>query len=200
MIKKSTKKDAGEQMITVPAIGRKKFTVMVVGDTPLICHAWSKKAIQMMLDKQMKKAKTGKEAKNPESDFQESLYHLPDGKFGFKCSAFKQAAVAACRFIDGVAMTEARGAFYVLGDFTEILGGKPVMREDMVRLNGKVSDIRYRGEFKNWKCKLTIEYNASVISPEQIINLLNNAGFGVGVGEWRPDRNGTFGMFHVETK
>jgi hypothetical protein len=31
------------------------------------------------------------------------------------------------------------------------------------------------------------------------VNLFNVAGFAVGVGEWRPERDGSNGMFHVQT-
>lgn len=60
------------------------------------------------------------------------------------------------------------------------------------------ADIRYRGEFPEWSTEITLRYNANVLSPEQVANLFNVAGFAVGVGEWRPQRDGSFGMFHVE--
>jgi hypothetical protein len=44
---------------------------------------------------------------------------------------------------------------------------------------------------------VTIKFNTSAISAEQVANLLNVAGFGVGIGEWRPERNGSYGRFHV---
>ena len=59
------------------------------------------------------------------------------------------------------------------------------------------ADIRYRAEFKKWKATLTIRYNAHVISTEQIINLYHVAGFSIGIGDWRPQKEGSHGMFHV---
>ena len=44
--------------ISIPAIEIRTATIKVVGDSPLIMHAWSDKAKQMILDKQMKKAKS----------------------------------------------------------------------------------------------------------------------------------------------
>ena len=32
---------------------------------------------------------------------------------------------------------------------------------------------------------------------DQIINLINMGGFSNGVGEWRPEKDGQFGTFHV---
>ena len=79
--------------------------------------------------------------------------------------------------------------------------GTPRMREDMVQVGGmsKVADIRYRGEFPEWRATLNIRYNAGAISPEQILNMLNIGGFSNGIGEWRPSRDGSFGTFHVAT-
>jgi hypothetical protein len=181
----------------IPRINRRQMTVTLIGDSPLISHKWSDKAKKEMLDKQMKVAKTAKAAKDPERDYRESLYEHPDGGYGFPCVAFKAAAVGACRFTDGLKMTEARGAFHVVGELAQ-LEGEPSMREDMVRVGMGTADIRYRGEFKSWRTTLTIDYNADAIAPGQIINLLNLAGFGVGVGEWRPEKDGSYGRFHVK--
>ena len=148
-----------------------------------------------MLAKQAKKAR---EAKSPEHDYRESLYPHPNGGHGFPSIAFKAAAVSACRFADGGRMTGARGAFRIDGGVVK-LKGKPTPREDMVRIGMGVADIRYRGEFRKWSADLAIRFNANALSAEQIVNLFNTASFGVGIGEWRPERNGRYGMFHVAT-
>ena len=189
-----------EQIVTIKAINIQFATIELVGDSPLIVHAWSAKAKKEMLDKQMKKAKTAKPAKNPESDYEEAFYRLPDKTPGFPTIAFKAAAVSAGgRFSDGLKMTELRGAFHIEGELVAI-EGKPTMREDMVRVGMGTADIRYRPEFRSWRVRLPIRYNADAVSLEQIVNLFNLGGFGVGVGEWRPERDGLYGMFHVATE
>lgn len=185
--------------ITLPELSIATTTIRLVGDSPLICHAWSHKAKQEMLDKQMKKAKQAKEAKDPERDFRESLYEHPQGGYGFPAVAFKSAAVDACSHIAGVTKVEARGAFHIIGDMIRI-EGEPRMREDMVRIAMGTADIRFRGEFPEWACELTIRFNRNVLSEEQIRNLFNVGGFAIGVGEWRPQKDGSFGMFHVEAE
>jgi len=197
------KKDVKEERIVLPALRIKKMEVNIIGDSSLICHAWSDKAKKMMLDKQMKKAKAGKDAKDPHQDYLDSLYPLPGKKdaYGFPAIAFKDAAVNACSHVDGVTKVLARGAFHVQGELIPVMNGKgpakPAMREDMVRIAMGTADIRYRGEFKEWHCTLELRYNESVLSPEQIFNLFNTAGFSIGVGEHRPQKNGSNGMFHV---
>jgi hypothetical protein len=188
-----------EVKFEVPTLALQVANIRIVGDSPLICHAWSEKAKKQMLDKQMKKAKQGKTAKDPEQDFEESLYPMPGGGYGFPAVAFKSAMVGACRFADGMKMTEARGAFHIQGEMIAI-EGEPTPREDMVRVGMGTADIRFRGEFKQWSAVLPIVFNANVISAEQIVNLLTLAGFGVGVGEWRPERDGSYGRFLVASE
>lgn len=191
---------AGKEVVELKKINIQRVEISLVGDSPLIVHAWSEKAKREMLEKQMKKAKVAKEAKNPERDYEQAFYRLPSGKPGFPTIAFKSAAVSAGgRFADGLKMTELRGSFFIEGEMVEI-HGEPNMREDMVRVGMGTADIRYRPEFKAWKVRLPIRYNADAISLEQLVNIFNLAGFGVGVGEWRPEKDGQYGMFHVEAK
>lgn len=188
-----------ESVITInlPELKIDQMEIDLVGDSPLICHAWSEKAKRMMLDKQMKKAKPAKEAKDPDADFKSSLYIMDTGRYGFPAVAFKAAAVDACSSVDGITKVQARGAFHIVGDLIEITG-EPNPREDMVRVGMGTADIRYRAEFREWRVRVRIRFNAGVLSAEQIVNLFNTAGFAVGVGDWRPQKDGSFGMFHVE--
>lgn len=209
------KNEVTEQAIAfeLPKIDIKYLSVQIIGDSPLIVHKWSEKAKKEMLDKQMKKASAGKQAKDPWMDYCESMYWL-DGmpenptekdikkaRFGFPSVAFKACAIDAAYQQGAISKkTTARGAFHLVDELVEIIG-TPQMREDMVQVGGmsKVADIRYRGEFPEWKAVLNIRYNAGAISPEQILNMLNIGGFSNGVGEWRPSRDGSFGTFHVAT-
>lgn len=195
------------QVMQIPAPDLRTMEVVVVGDSELICHRFSAKAKQMILDKQLHVAKQAKPAKDPKQDFLDSLYPVSPGIYGFPTSAFKEAAVSACSHVSGVTKTIAKGAFQILGTLAIVLDphtGKPaapVMREDTVRIGYGIADIHYRGAFPAWAVRLKIRYNASVISPAELMNLLNTAGFCSGVGEWRPSspkKSGSHGMFHVE--
>lgn len=188
------------EVVELKKINIKNVIIELIGDSSLIVHAWSDKAKKGMLDKQMKKAKNKKEAKDPQKDYEDAFWKLPNGKPGFPSIGFKQSAVSAGgRFSDGLKMTELRGSFFIEGELIEI-EGEPEMREDMVKVGMGTADIRYRPEFKKWKVSLPIKYNVDAISLEQLVNLFNLAGFGVGVGEWRPEKDGQHGMFHVKVE
>lgn len=208
------------ETIEIKPIEIQKTTIRVVGDTPLIMHAWSEKAKREILDKQMKKTKaSAKQAKSPVEDFIRSMYWrkgfpeemsedgfeeaiLNGARFGFPVTAFKQAAISAAYRMgwtkDKMSM---RGAFFIDGDenqMVEIFSDVPVIREDMVKVGMGTADIRFRGEFRNWWADLTISYNKNgQYSLEQIINIINAGGYVCGIGEWRPERDGQYGMFHV---
>ena len=208
------------EVIEIKALDIKTVPIKIVGDTPLIVHAWSEKAKRMMLEAQMKTTKTkAKDIRDPYDDFVNSLYWLtekpkstPDdfekaikkgAKFGFPVGAIKLAGNSAayrmgwCKNQMGL-----RGAYFLkteFGDMAEIISDVPVMREDMVRIGMGSADLRYRGEFNNWSMNLILEYNASgEFTLEQIINVINAGGYVSGLGEWRPEKDGSFGRYHVE--
>jgi len=197
--------------IELPPLDIQTIEVPIVGDSGLICHAWSKKAREQMLAKQMKKATTAKAAKDPFMDFCESLYWL-DGmperptpedveraRFGFPSVALKSAAVTAVTTMGSMTKVMARQCFHLVGEYVEILGDPPSMREDMCRVGMGTADIRFRAEFERWAAVLTIQHNASVLSAEQVVSLIHAGGFGVGIGDWRPEKDGVSGRFHVAT-
>lgn len=202
-----------EAVIVVRPIKRQTIQLWLIGDEPLICNAWSEKAREEMRLSQgiglpadqpaPKKSKAKHKAKDPKACFMGSLYPLPEGGYGFPTIAFKAAAVSAGRFT-GAKMTEIRGSMFIRGEMAKLHGSEPEMREDMVRVGGMgpgtgKADLRYRGEFKRWAVCLEIDFNAAMIGPSQIVDLFNNAGFGIGVGEWRPEKGAgnSFGRFHV---
>src|SRR6266566_2746750 len=79
------------------------FKVWIVGDTPLITHAWSHKAKLEMLQKQVKSIKAGgKEARDPEQDFVDSLYDLGDGTYGFPVTGVKNAILSSAHKEKGI--------------------------------------------------------------------------------------------------
>ena len=189
----------------------------IEGVTPVIPHRWSEKSLRMMRDKQMSASSTPrarKEPKNPEEEAHDSCYWLDvkgdDGTVSTKgavpATAFKAAMVGACRFYEGITMTQAKLLFYVEGEGPDQLvpiNGDPVMREDTPRNSGGTADLRYRMQFWPWSARLHIHFLPSMIGPDSVYALLDAAGKG-GVGDWRPSSpksaTGTFGQFRLVTE
>ena len=69
----ATKTTKQETIIEIRPIETEIIPIRIVGDTPLIVHAWSEKAKRMMLEAQMKITKTkAKEIRDPFDDFIQS--------------------------------------------------------------------------------------------------------------------------------
>lgn len=199
--KKSESKKKESPKIIIPSLDTETVLLTLVGVSPLICHRFGAAPKEALDEKKRGKATSGRKVTVPEDEFLDSLYVIGRKKYGFPCSAFKNAAVSACSSLKGLlTQTLARQSHHVLGTYVEIKGDKPKMREDTVRVPPRTggADLRYRGEFTKWSVTLEINYNRRVITLEQLVNLHNLAGYAVGVGEWRPEKSGSFGMYKVK--
>lgn len=138
------------------------------------------------------------------------------GAFGIPCRAIKACIVSAATDVEGVAKTQIRRLVRILplapdgcvpmltGDGKKLLRPSRI-REDLMKVGGKgpgtgAADLRYRGEFIGWSAEVEIEFDSSVLSAEQIVNLFNRGGATCGLLEDRPEKTGGYGgMFHVAT-
>lgn len=198
---------AKQEAIVIQPLNMQTLFLPIEFDTPLISHKFAEKARKQMLGKQMGKAqKMKRENRNPEQEYEDALYRFDDDKLGYPADAFKGCGVGACRYVQGLPMTMAKGVFYVHGKYSAkekrelvAIEGKIEKREDVVWLQNGVPQTAFRPQIMNAKAILQIEYNADILSAEQIVNLFNIAGNAVGVGDWRPGsgKGGSFGRFHV---
>lgn len=195
--------------ITIRRLGTERILVPILGTAPLIVHAWSPKQKRAMLDA-MQGVKRPKEHKNPEAEFESAMYRCMDGRYGVPSLAFKSAFVAASRYFGkSVPMTVLRQALFVAGvpsdDTTSTTLLTPIetvspprMREDPVRVGAGGTDLRYRPEFTQWSAVIDLTYVSSMIDRDSVLSLMEAAGMGVGVCEWRPERDGANGTFCLD--
>lgn len=191
------------------------FSFWIVGDTPLICHAWSEKARKAMLDKQRKIVKTGKEVRNPQEEYINSLYPVDEksaGAYGFPAMAIKNAICSSAHKDKGIPRVILKGALWIRAEIhrvrpalagaicdmplLRVWGSPPEMREDMVVISGTATP-RYRGQFTIWAMNVEGRLNTSVVTPEQLTACVMESGMSSGLGEWRNGTNGMFGAYHL---
>lgn len=196
-----------------------RFGVWLVGDTPIITHAWSEKAKREMLQKQVKGTKPGKEPRDPRADFVSSLYEMTDGVYGFPATGIKNAIMSAAHKDKGIARSDAMKALWINAEMVRVRpalagaicdmplirihGSAPEMREDMVKIGAglnKTANLAYRAQFTTWAMKVTGRFNPTVITADALAYLIQDAGMGAGLGEWRNERRGMFGAFHLATE
>lgn len=153
-----------------------------------------------------------REIVKPEEEALKCLYLCEDGGYGIPATALKNAMVSAAHANIGLPKTELRKSIFVVpddpGDPDHSCPGGLIrlnapggyrVREDLVVLSRGASDLRWRPEFSEWSAEVRIQFLENRISPETIINLVELAGFGIGLCEGRPEKKGAleWGRFRV---
>lgn len=142
---------------------------------------------------------------------------LPNS-FGFPITGLKKAVVSSGHKSKGVPRTEVQASLWLNGEFVRVgaaLAGAicdmplarlfaeaPEMREDMVRVGSglnKTATLAYRAQFTNWAIRISGELNTNVVTAEQLLFLIRESGREVGIGEWRNEKGGVFGAYHLAT-
>jgi hypothetical protein len=205
-------------IVTIPGVKTDRLRTLVVGTAPLIVHKFSEKTRSKVLAKHKGEASAGQEVKNPEANFLAARYISRDGHHGVPAAAFKACFVKGFIKGSGVAMTRAKGCLRVKPDCVSTnlvfliappdpehsTQPWPQMREDVVRNDSGVIDIRHRPEYWPWAVHLDIEFLPTIASAKQVLQAVATAGFLGGIGEWRPDSkeslSGSYGTFRLATE
>lgn len=199
------KKDEGVAVIKPANIVR--TTLRVRGTAPLVINNFSFKARQKMMadmatPKSAKKARTERPPRDYDDDFMQARHISTEGWDGIACPAFRAAMIDACRTV-GLVMTKAKMSVFVLPDGFDEKDGTPLVRidadepertESLVRNDNGSADIRIRPMWREWAANVTVEFDADMITPDSVVNLLDRAGRQVGVGEGRPFSKNSVGQ------
>ena len=195
------KAQAVQQEVNIPAMNLVRSQITIEGLSPLITHRFSDKSITEIEDKQQGKAKAPRRSRVPQEEFEAALYLLPKAvngcKYGVPAAAIKKAVVFGAYRLAEQDTGPTKGGFHIVGDILPIKGSAPTMRTDMVK-QGMARVPRYRPQFDVWSVEFEVDLNASVLSLERLVQLIDIAGFGIGIGDWRPEKNGSFGRFRVK--
>lgn len=187
------------------AVGIQNIDITLRGmpGAPLVIHAFAEKAKQEIRDKQQKKAKKAKEERKPKEECEAAKYIDDEGRECAPITAIKKALISAATAFDDITKVGLRQAIFVSAKTgpgllvpIELYNGKPavgVMREDAVTIGINTRGLTYRPEYKEWQLRVNIEYNPRIVSEEQLLALVDQAGWGVGICEGRPERSSALG-------
>lgn len=196
------KKTDIESVVSLKPISVAHATITIEGISPLIQHKWSEKALREMREKHAGKKTKNRDVRDPIAEAEASTYLTPDGKHGIPLLAMKASFIGAAHKDLGVEKTLVRkGLFIKSPDPSGIIPMRcdnPSIREDYVRVGMGGTDLRYRPQFDHWEIDIPIEFDTDLLQLTDICNLIDRAGFGVGIGEWRPERGGEFGRYRVK--
>lgn len=198
--------------IAIDSIESEMLSVPVVGTSPIIIHRFSEKAKRQMLDA-MQGRKTPKQPKDPQAEYEAAFYRAKGEpaigvpkRSGFPVAGFRQATVGGARFYgSSVTMTALRASVFMRGEIgvdgipLAIIEGEPHMREDVVRVGRGGTDLRYRPQFDEWQTTLQVIYVKSMLTRGSVLSLIDAGGLGIGAGEWRPEKDGDFGTYRIDS-
>jgi len=196
-------------IITLREIKVDDVELRIVGTSPVVQHKWIEKMKKQIRDKKLGVKTKNREKCDPNQEYLDATYvGAETGKHGVPCDAIKKCMVNAAHKDIGIEKTLVRKAIFVVPqdrDNTDnrdlVLFDKaddPIMREDIVRVGSGSADLRYRPEFRNWSIIFTVQVNTDDVPVESLMNLLNRAGFGVGLQEMRPEKGGDYGRFQID--
>lgn len=183
----------------------KTIAFWIKGMSPLIQHAWSEKGLRQMRMTATERKKLPKVARNPEEEAFSAMYRLGNDAPAFPMLAFKASLIAAAHKDLGIEKTLVRKSLFLPSDayapglLAPLVADAPAIREDIVRIGTGQTDLRYRPEFDKWRVRVVLQIDSDLLNEQDIVNLVNRAGFSVGIGEWRPERGGEYGRFRFDT-
>ena len=168
----------------------------IEGTAPYLQNKFSQKAIEEQLRKHMGLS-VQREKKVPSECVERATIKNADGVVCIPPTAIKKAILTASATIKGLKKTQIRTSIFIEGNSIPITYSRMVPQMDMVRTSGigRTPDVRFRPRFEDWKARLIILF-PEMLPVETVVDLLNRAGT-VGVGEWRPEKDGTHGTFKV---
>jgi hypothetical protein len=204
-VKSEVQERTVQQSLVIKPPNFQSADVKLIGTAPLLQCAFSEKSRQKIKSTQEQGTQAKKGNKKDPKDFMEcfngAMHRGPKGEYGHPAGAFRNAMISACRMV-GFKMTHAKLAVFVDADFFDAAEGTPLVRlnvgdpeysEMAVRNATGVVDLRPRPMWREWSIDLRVRFDADHFTLQDVVNLLNRAGYG-GIGEGRPDSKMSNGM------
>ena len=178
-----------------------KIKLTLTGETPLVMNRYNEE-----------EKLTGGKRIPEEEKVEKKLYLNNASKYCIPAICVQASLIEACRqksiknFVKG-GMAEARGIFSVTStdesDSTncELKNHSDwVVKKDKVNLSKQGSAmIRMRPMFEKWSIGVNVTYNNECISKDQMLEIINTAGFSCGLLDQRPNcKGGMFGRYSVK--
>lgn len=176
------------------------FRIEIEGIKPLLTH--NPTAMQAT------KGGKGNQIPDPDDEAEAGTYRLSDGTCALPGAGFRAALLGAAGAWKGArarsTMKSAIAHIEVIEELAALTlrDGTPIKNYTIdkrrVLLQGKNGVVRCRPRFEEWCAAFTVEYDELLLpKPEILIDIANDAGRRMGIGDFRPQKNGPFGRFKV---
>jgi hypothetical protein len=193
-----------EQKISLKKLDIGTIIVKVVGDSPYMPEPMDMAVLEKYNKIRSKQSYT-KDDISEEEKVTAKFYHTEDGKFGIPARAIYNSMIRASSYLFDIkqgGMRNIKEGVTLVGDILPLKFKKQKVVTHWGRTSGMKGSPRkiMRNAFEDWSVEVTIQFNKANLSAEQIINVLNWAGFHIGVGGFRKEKTGNFGAFHIDFK
>jgi hypothetical protein len=195
-----------EATIEVLELKTKTLDVHIVGDTPLVYNAMSRKVREGLLFPAQKKSRAVLNTTlkhDPIREYRESVYRSisddTETLLVFPGGGLKKAIAQAAIDIPGAAKAQI-GRLSWVNEWNVSIWGIPQLLMSVVRMAdvARTPDVRTRAVLPEWGAKFSITFATPQLNETTITRLTAAAGIIVGVGDWRTQKgSGNFGQFRI---
>ena len=205
-------KDQRQEVIELKPLGVKFMEITIAGDGDLVLNKMNDVVARELTDARKDKAKD-----LSKQNVWEQIITSMHWKNGKPCDFSEEGLVRALKenapcltgfafkksFGDAVVRNEIDkyktkfdAGVNVVGDLNAVTFAEHYVDEKLMQPKKGKPILAYLNRFTGWKCTFTVSYMENVYSAEQIINIINLAGFGLGIGS---GRSSGYGRYHVES-
>ena len=193
-----------EQKISLKKLETGTIVVKIVGDSPYMPEPMDMAVLEKYNKIKSKQSYT-KDDISEEEKVKVKFYYTEDEQFGIPARAIYNSMIRASSYLFDIkqgGMRNIKEGVTVVGDILPLKFKKQKVVTHWGRTSGMKGSPRkiMRNAFEDWSVEVTIQFNKANLSAEQIINVLNWAGFHIGVGGFRKEKTGNFGAFHIDFK
>lgn len=188
--------------VMLEPISLARMKIQIRGKTPLLMDKFPDRTKKEILDKQSGVSKSSKKrVRETDQETIEAVHRTSKGDVGFPVYGFKKGMMEVTSFVGDKFFSKklVSGAIKIVNAEDGLI---PITykKQDILEHNIE-SNTKFTPQFHNWKCELEIEYEKNNINPQDIVTLINYAGFYCGIGAWRPKSggggSGEYGMYEV---
>jgi len=193
-----------EQKINLKRLEIGTIIVNIVGDSPYMPEPMDM-AVLEKYNKIKSKQNYTKDDIPEEEKVLAKFYYTEQGEPGIPARAIYNSMIRASSYLFDIkqgGMRNIKEGVTIVGDILPLKFKKQKVLTHWGRTSGMKGSPRkiMRNAFYDWSVEVTIQFNEANLSGEQIINVLNWAGFHIGIGGFRKEKTGNFGAFHIDFK
>lgn len=202
MVKQELKEESKLEIV-VPKLNLGVLKIQIKGKTPLLMDRFPEDVREQILDKQVGKTRGKKQLRNMDLEYEKAFHRLPNEEIGFPAQGFKSAMIESTSFVGSKDFSKKllKGIQIVNSEGNDLI---PITYKKISKLKHypKAGNTKISPMLEDWECELVIQYDQNNISPQDLVNLLNYAGFYYGIGIWSPRAKcgGKYGMYEIKVK